>query len=71
MLTILLVYFMLFTLWIIGSAVVVYQNIKHYEPNTRMKLGLYIYVWVSVAIFLLSFYYLYTVDWSSPIKLTP
>jgi hypothetical protein len=69
MLIILITYFVLFALWVIGSGVAIYHNIEYYEPKTRMKLIMYGYLWASTIILLISFYMLYRIDWSSQINL--
>ncbi|MDO8507856.1 MAG: hypothetical protein Q7S53_04820 [bacterium] len=69
MLIILIIYFVFVILWIIGSGVAIYHNIEYYDPKSKMKLGIYIYVWASVAILLFSFFMLYQVNWSEPIEI--
>lgn len=69
MLIIILIYFVCFLIWLIASTVVIYQGNKYYEPGSRMKLGIYSYVVVSIIIILVSFYFLSTVDWSAPISI--
>ena len=69
MILILIVYFVLFAAWAIGSIVVIYQSLKYLEPGAKTKLGLYTYAWLCVVILLVSFYFLYGIDWASPISL--
>lgn len=69
MLVILLVYFVFFVVWAVGSVVAIYQSMKYLEPNTKIKLGLNTYVWLCVVILLLSFYFLYGIDWANKISL--
>lgn len=69
MLLILLVYLVFFVVWAVGSFVAVYQSMKYLEPGTKMKLGLYVYAWLCVVILLVSFYFLYGLNWTSPVSL--
>ncbi len=68
MLIILLVYFIAFILWLIASTVAIYQSNKYYEPGSRMKLGLNVYVGVSIFILVISFYFLLKVNWLAPLS---
>ncbi|MEK7447281.1 MAG: hypothetical protein AAB632_00555 [Patescibacteria group bacterium] len=70
MLIILIVYFVFFVLWVIGSGIAIYHNIEYYEPKTKMRMAIYGYFWVSTLILLFSFYILYKIDWSVPINLS-
>ena len=69
MLVILIVYFVFFVLWVIGSGVAIYHNIAYYEPKTKMKLAIYGYVWASTIILLFSFYMIYQINWPESISI--
>jgi len=66
---ILIVYSALFILWLLIAAVTVYHNIEYYEPSSKMKYGLYGFIWASVVDIALSFFILYSVDWSRTINI--
>jgi len=67
---ILIVYLALFVLWLLISIVAVYHNIEYYEPNSKMKYGLYGFVWASVVVISLSFLILYSIDWPHAINVS-
>ncbi|RJO62327.1 hypothetical protein C4544_00595 [candidate division WS5 bacterium] len=61
----LIIYLIFFVLWAAGSAFVIYQHKRYFEPMSRMKLGLSVYIWTSLAIMIFSFYMIYSIDWSN------
>lgn len=61
----LIIYFIFFVLWVAGSVFVIYQHKRYFDPKSRMKAGLEVYIWISLALILFSFYMIYSIDWGN------
>ncbi len=69
MLVILLIYALLLLVWTGIAGVAIYQNMRYFEPNSRMRLALHAFIWVCAVIFVVSLYMLSRIDWTQPISI--
>lgn len=67
MIIILIAYIIFFIIWLGGSVVAVYHNLVYYEPKSKMKIILMAYIWLSLAVFLYTFYLIMSIKWDQPL----